>query len=144
MTTGRDAAKAQRAWQAETPIWSRVRDVARQSRAKPTPAEETLWEELRGRRLKDAKFRRQHAIGRFVVDFYCAESKLVIEVDGPIHVSQAQDDMERDVELNERGLTVIRFTNDEVMQRLGWVKTRIAIHLTPNPSPTSERGTQRP
>jgi very-short-patch-repair endonuclease len=94
--------------------------------------------------LNGAKFRRQHAIGRFVVDVYCAEAKLIVEVDGPIHESQSADDLERELELNGRGLTVIRFTNDEVMQRLEWVKTRIAIHLTPSPSPISERGTQRP
>jgi very-short-patch-repair endonuclease len=144
VTSRGEAPKAQRAWQAETGRWSRVRENAGENRAKPTGAEDALWQEVRARRLKGAKFRRQHAIGRFLVDFYCAEARLVIEVDGGIHSSQQPEDRERESELAERGLTVIRFTNDEIMRHRPSVNSRIAAHLTPNPSPISERGTQSP
>jgi very-short-patch-repair endonuclease len=98
---------------------------------------------LRNRRLDGFKFRRQHAIGRFVVDFYCGEANLVIEVDGPVHRGQAVVDAERQREIEARGLRVIRFHNDEVLDETAVVLERIAAHLTPNPSPKSERGTQR-
>jgi very-short-patch-repair endonuclease len=86
------------------------------------------------------RFRRQHAIDRFLVDFYCAEASLVIEVDGPIHQQQVERDLEREKALATRGLTVLRFRNDEVLDDVTSVLARIAAYLTPNPSPISERG----
>jgi very-short-patch-repair endonuclease len=70
--------------------------AARDLRAHETSVEDLLWEELRGRRLDGMKFRRQHPIGAFVVDFCCAESRLVIELDGGIHVEQRDQDAERE------------------------------------------------
>ncbi|HEU0073427.1 MAG TPA: endonuclease domain-containing protein [Dehalococcoidia bacterium] len=134
---------AQRAWRAEAGTWSVLRQAARDNRAKPTVAEAMLWARLRHRGLEGSRFRRQHAIGRFIVDFYCSEANLVVEVDGPIHRYQEAEDTEREAELEGRGLRVIRFSNDEVMTDMAAVLRRIAAHLTPNPSPTSERGTQR-
>ena len=66
----------------------------------------------------------------------------MVEVDGPIHEQQVEQDAERQRELEARGLRVVRFTNDEGMQELESVLTRIVAHLTPGPSPTSERGTR--
>jgi very-short-patch-repair endonuclease len=75
-----------------------------------------LWGALRGGRLHGIKFRRQHVIGRFVVDFCCAEARLVIEVDGLSHVGQAEVDHAREEFLRSEGYTVIRFTNDDLLQ----------------------------
>ncbi len=83
-------------------------------RGRSTKAEHLLWQELRGNALGKHKFRRQHALGPFIVDFYCVPACLVIEVDGPIHKSQADSDQERQAYLEGLGLTVLRFSNDEI------------------------------
>jgi very-short-patch-repair endonuclease len=106
-------------------IWSRIKPVARQNRQAPTDAEARLWDSLRGSRLEGLRFRRQHAIDPFIVDFYCARAKLVIEVDGPIHRSSVEQDQARQEDLNRRGLTVIRFSNEEVMNSIDSVVDRI-------------------
>ena len=92
-------------------------DVARRLRAEMTPAERVLWEELRGRRFRGFKFRRQHPIGCFVVDFYCPEKKLIVEVDGGIHdsLSQRAADEEREEWLSILGLQMVRIPNDLVL-----------------------------
>ena len=71
---------------------------ARELRRKATPAEAILWEALRAGRLDGLKFRRQHAIGRFILDFYCATHRLCVEVDGEVHEKQRERDMARDVD----------------------------------------------
>ena len=83
----------------------------------PTPAEALLWKRLRKRQVKDFRFRRQHPIVRFIVDFYCAESKLVVEVDGSVHDEHGHDEYDADRQqfLEALGLRVLRFTNDEVV-----------------------------
>ncbi|MFA6427272.1 MAG: DUF559 domain-containing protein [Candidatus Magasanikbacteria bacterium] len=83
-------------------------------RSLPTKAEYVLWQELR-RKLLGYKFRRQVSIGKFIVDFYCHELRLVIEVDGPIHEDQIEYDNQRQKFLESRGYIVIRFLNDEVL-----------------------------
>ena len=99
-----------------------------------TPAEGLLWERLRDRRLGDLKFRRQHAIGRFVVDVYCHERRLIVELDGSIHLepSQRRRDRERQFELEEKGLSFLRFTNEEVTTSLDCVVARIT-NFSPSP-----------
>jgi very-short-patch-repair endonuclease len=89
---------------------------ARAMRKDPTSTEERLWSMLRGRRYRDAKFRRQHAIGKYVVDFACVEIKLVIEVDGPSHAEpeQAKFDAERTSDLKRWGWRVVRVPNEIV------------------------------
>jgi very-short-patch-repair endonuclease len=79
--------------------------------------------------VADAKFRRQHTIDRFVVDFYCAEACLVIEVDGPVHQETQEQDAERQAILESLGLRVIRFKNDEVLTDVGSVVKRISEEL---------------
>src|SRR5829696_3454738 len=88
--------------------------AARDLRAKGTLAEALLWASLRDRRLDGMKFRRQHPVGSFVVDFCCAERRLVIELDGEIHAKQRQQDTEREAVLALAGYRVIRFPNQSV------------------------------
>ena len=133
---------AQRAWATETETWALLRQAARNSRTRPTSAETLLWDRLRNRGLLGFRFRRQQTIDRFIVDFYCREANLVIEVDGASHTGHQAEYAERQAEIERRGLSVLRFTNDEVEREMERVLTRIAHHLTPSPSPTSERGTQ--
>jgi very-short-patch-repair endonuclease len=95
-----------------------VRQRARELRQPQTPAEEQLWQNLRRRQLKGYYFRRQHPIGNFIVDFYCAEVRLVIEVDGDIHAFREQYDAARTVWLIERDYYLLRFTNDQVFRQL--------------------------
>jgi very-short-patch-repair endonuclease len=103
-----------------------IEQAARHLRQQLTPAEATLWEALRGRQLGGLKFRRQHPVGRFIVDFYCPSCKLVIEVDGSIHARQQAYDQVRTDQLQIFGYSVLRFTNDEVMNDLATVLCRIA------------------
>lgn len=88
---------------------------AREMRHPQTPAEATLWRALRNRQT-GFKFRRQHPIDRFIVDFYCAQAKLLIEVDGASHLQPNQEEYDkvRTKYLEELGYKVIRFTNDDV------------------------------
>ncbi len=81
-----------------------------------TPAERALWQRLRRKQLDGWRFRRQHPVGNFVVDFFCAQARLVVEVDGPIHLRQQGYDEERIQLLDElKGYRVLRFTNEQVM-----------------------------
>jgi very-short-patch-repair endonuclease len=125
-------------------LWARLKPLARQKRRRPTPAEDILWQRLRNRQIADAKFRRQHTIERFIVDFYCAEAQLVVEVDGPIHDYTPEEDAIRQEFLESLGLRVIRFTNDDVLHHLDAVTEAIDGFLTPTSqdrpeSSTSER-----
>ena len=86
--------------------------AARKMRREPTTAERILWVRLKGRRL-GVKFRRQHPINQFIVDFCCLRSRLVIEVDGEIHSSQKGRDIERDRIIENLGYQVLRFTNNQ-------------------------------
>ena len=90
-----------------------------------TPAERRLWQQLRANRLDNWHFRRQQIIAGFIVDFYCHRAKLVIEVDGPIHDKQQEADAEREAILRALGLTVLRFTNRQVMNDMPAVLSNI-------------------
>ena len=80
-----------------------------------TDAEDVLWQLLRGKSLNGLKFRRQHKIGRFILDFYCVQSKLAVEVDGSIHAKRVLQDAARTEWLESLGIRVIRYSNDEVI-----------------------------
>jgi len=95
-----------------------IRQRARKLRQPQTPAESRLWQRLRRRQLSGLYFRRQHPIGNFIVDFYCARSRLVVEVDGDVHSMQEEYDAARTEWLEEHGYRVIRFTNAEVLRQL--------------------------
>ncbi len=103
-----------------------IRQFARELRQPQTPAEATLWRHLRNRSLK-YKFRRQHPIDFFIIDFHCAEAKLLIEIDGDSHLvkEQMEYDKTRTEYLEERGYKVIRFTNDDVRYNMNAVANEI-------------------
>jgi very-short-patch-repair endonuclease len=110
---------------------------ARALRRAGTDAETKLWYYLRDRRLFGVRFRRQKIIGPRIVDFYCAEASLVIEVDGGGHADplQAERDVSRTEELERRGLRVLRFWNTEVLSNIEGVLITIAQALGKSPSP---------
>ncbi len=90
-----------------------------------TPSEARLWQRLRAGRLDGFHFRRQQVIGPFIADFYCHQADLVVEVDGSVHQKQVEYDLARDRYLQERGLRVLRFTNQDVERNLEAVLTEI-------------------
>ncbi|NWG16836.1 MAG: DUF559 domain-containing protein [Chloroflexi bacterium] len=94
--------------------------IARELRQRQTSAEELLWECLRDRRLNDLEFRRRHPVANtaFVVDFFCHDCKLAVELDGGIHVDQQQEDQWRLQALEDAGIRVIRFSNEAVFNNL--------------------------
>src|SRR5690349_2774015 len=96
-----------------------------------TPAEAALWSILRGSALQGRKFRRQHSVGPYVVDFYCAGERVVVELDGAAHDSrqQAMRDEQRTVYLKSKGLRVIRIENREVFENPEGVLAHIAAHF---------------
>jgi very-short-patch-repair endonuclease len=109
-------------------IYPPVLERARELRHPQTPAEQRLWATLRDRRLGGFKFRRQHPIDRFIVDFFCHECSLVVEVDGESHATQVEYDQARTEWLNDHGCTVVRFSNQDVDQRLEGVTHVILEH----------------
>jgi very-short-patch-repair endonuclease len=104
---------------------SEHREFARALRKRQTRAEELLWERLRGSRFHGAKFRRQVPFDRFVVDFYCRAAKLVVELDGKQHEWFADCDSGRTAVLERFGVSVVRFTNEDVCNALDSVLARI-------------------
>ena len=88
--------------------------LCRELRRHATSAEDLLWEFVRDRRLLGYKFRRQHPLGNFIVDCYCPQARLAIELDGPVHTLQRERDQARDAFLASRGVTALRITNDDL------------------------------
>ena len=94
----------------------RTRNAARRSRREPTMAEAAMWKLLRGRRLGEFKFRRQMPVGPYVADFCCPALKLIIELDGGVHILRTESDAARDAWLTAKaGFTVLRFDNEAVL-----------------------------
>ncbi len=114
---------------------------ARALRQSPTTAEQVLWRHLRNRQLAGTKFRRQHPLGPYILDFVCLAQGLVVEVDGGQHADlQAQAyDRQRTVWLRQQGLRVLRFWNHEVVQQTNEVLAHVLQALTPALSRTRER-----
>ena len=93
--------------------------LARENRKNPTAAERKIWNEvLRMKQFAGYKFLRQKPIDKYIVDFYCSELRLAIEIDGDSHAENVEYDVERTKILNALGLTVIRYTNDEVLNNI--------------------------
>ena len=92
-----------------------------------TLTEKTVWEQLKGKKILGLRFRPQHPIDIFIADFYCHPLRLVIEIDGGIHKNREQKeyDLGREGELENLGITVIRFTNQEVENDLTNIIARI-------------------
>ncbi len=109
-------------------IYDDIKERARFMRQNPTRAEVILWQRLRGKQIDGFRFRRQHPINRFIVDFYCAEARLVIEVDGAVHdePGHAEYDEDRERFLQALGLTVLRFGNAQVLRETDAVVEVIA------------------
>lgn len=115
---------------------SSLNDKRKQLRNRPTSAEKILWSHLRLKQT-DYKFRRQHSIGRYIVDFYCVQAGLVIEVDGDSHFasnSKSKYDQNRGQYLESIGLRVLRFTDTEVFESLEQVIEIIKCYLSNTPT----------
>ena len=112
---------------------------AHELRMQQTPMEAVLWQQLRNRNVNGLKFRRQHAIGVYIVDFVCLQVKLVIEIDGDSHAEQEAYDNERTLYLKCRGFRVVRFTNSEVRDSLDAVIEEIVKMCLETPHRTSPR-----
>ena len=101
-----------------------VKDFRENLKKNPTDAEELIWELLRNKKTGH-KIRRQHIIDNFIVDFVCLRKKVIIEIDGEIHLQQQESDSLRTNTLNEKGYKVIRFANDEVFANPALVAEKI-------------------
>jgi leucyl-tRNA synthetase len=118
-------------------------EYAKENRKNPTESEDKLWQNIRSEKL-GFKFRRQHLIDKYIVDFVCLAKGLVIEVDGDIHELTQEEDEIRTEQLGEYGFTVIRFTNDEILKDISNVLKKIEAKATTlnerGPSPLLRRG----
>jgi very-short-patch-repair endonuclease len=135
------------------PVDPYLKQRARQLRQEMTPAEKILWGVVRGRRFAGFKFRRQQVLGPFIVDFFCAEATLVLEIDGESHLGKEQPDRVRQDWLEREGFKVLRIWNTEIYDEQDAVEEMIwracysrgkstkAMHPSPPaPLPQGERG----
>ncbi len=111
-------------------------DFARHLRKTPTQAEAVLWDALKDKKLDGHKFRRQHPIGSYILDFYCHASRLSVEIDGGYHLAkeQALYDKNRTLDLESMGIEELRFENVQVLNHLGKVLAVILEQLAYNKS----------
>jgi very-short-patch-repair endonuclease len=119
-----------------------LKSHARRLRRGQTDAERLLWRQLRSRHLNGFKFRRQHPLGRFIVDFCCPERSLVVELDGGQHAEQAEKDARRTAYLNQIGYRVVRYWDHDVLSDPDAILEDIfrALKETPSPHPFPQRG----
>jgi very-short-patch-repair endonuclease len=118
---------------------------ARELRKNMTSAEKKLWSVLKNRKEFKLKFRRQHPFDIFILDFYCHEIKLAIEVDGEIHLNKEilEHDDGREYEIEKFGINILRLTNKEVFEEIESVKNRI-LHEISSLSPIQGVGGKSP
>src|SRR5688572_30939788 len=102
-----------------------MRERAKKLRREMTPAEKTLWKEVRANRLSGLHFRRQQIIHGYFADFYCHQYELIVELDGGIHVLQKEYDAEREAYLTALGFRIIRFRNEDITNNLKAVLQKI-------------------
>lgn len=119
---------------------------ARELRRAQTPQEQKLWQCLRNKQLYGLKFRRQHPLGRFILDFFCHRHGLVVEIDGHSHANPEQQryDAARTEWLEQQGLRVIRFSNRQVDTNIEGVLEEIAAQCAPLNPPKGGTGRRRP
>ncbi len=110
-----------------------LKPTRKKLRNEPTPAEKLLWDKLRNKQLDGKKFRRQHSVGSYILDFYCPEYRLAIELDGDSHFTQSgiEYDTIRTAFLNQANIQILRFTNIEVFENLESVLEIIKDKTTP-------------
>jgi very-short-patch-repair endonuclease len=122
----------------------------RELRADATKPEELVWAIVRNRRMENCKFRRQHSMGRWIVDFVCLEQRLVVELDGGYHDFTGEDDLNRQAALERLGFKLLRFSNEDVERDLEAVAQGIrnALKQVNPPSmsllPSGEKVADRP
>lgn len=104
-------------------------EYARKNRKNPTPAEKKLREEVLRKKQTGWKFTRQKPIWPFIADFYCSALLVVIEVDGEVHDEQEVEDSQRTDRINDQGIVVRRYTNDEVLEEIDYVRHDIVQRL---------------
>lgn len=104
-------------------------DRAKELRKNMTDAEKTLWYFLRAKRFENLKFRRQQPIGDYIVDFVCFQQDLIVEVDGSQHLDNEDYDQERTNWLESEGFQVIRFWNNDVLNKTEQVLEKIKLEL---------------
>ena len=123
------------------PLKSRRREL----RHSLTPAEASLWKSLQRSQLCGKKFRRQHSVGPFIVDFYCPECRLAVELDGQGHFYAPgwERDCDRTEYLNNLNIRVLRFENRDVFEHLDWMLREISEHLGAPPEPVTNRDAER-
>lgn len=105
-------------------------DYSRTNRRVQTDTEKLLWHHLRARQLAGFKFRRQYPVRNYILDFYCIEKKLAVELDGSQHILNEDYDRNRENALRSNGITVLRFWDNDVLQNMDGVLTRISEYLT--------------
>ena len=113
------------------PFNKKLKPLARTLRTNMTDAEQLIWSKIRRKQISDFQFYRQKNIGHYIVDFYCPKGKLIIEVDGGQHYANEgiKKDQERDRYLHGLGLTVLRFSDIDVLKNIDGVVERINEHL---------------
>jgi very-short-patch-repair endonuclease len=126
---------------AEKEFYRNYKFIRQEFKGNMTPAEQVLWDEMKNRKL-GVKFRRQHIIDTYIPDFVALSIKLVIEVDGKIHLNRKDEDTARTFWLNSMGYKVIRFKNEEVINNIAGVVEKIKMEIGKLTSPdlTTYRG----
>lgn len=122
-------------WETASPVmYDRLKVRAKEMRNKPTDAEKMLWNVLSNKGIEGFKFRRQHIIGEYIVDFVCLEKRLIIEVDGSIHndPEQIEHDKNRTIWLESKGFKVVRYTSQQVLNNLNSTIENISKELSAN------------
>ena len=124
--------KTEYGWYTSPRLWDQLKPLARELRRAPTASEDRLWQRLRNHQVLGLKFRRQHTIDRFIVDFFCSKVRLVVEVDGPVHEYTPQEDAIRQAFLENAGMRVLRFTNEQIDTNVEEVLAEIRATLERN------------
>ncbi|WP_217651924.1 DUF559 domain-containing protein [Hydrococcus rivularis] len=142
LTTGREELEDEQVkWEVSQSLQKKMQEIAQQFRKKPTKSEAILWEALRNRKLDNRKFRRQHPIGTFIVDFFCHAERLIVEVDGGVHESQKELDRQRQELLESLDLRFVRVSSEQVETDLATVLSTIRNTFShPSPSGRGEGG----
>jgi very-short-patch-repair endonuclease len=110
-------------------------EMAKWMRQHMTYAERCFWNAVRKRRYPGLRFRRQQIIDGFIADFYCNKLNLVIEIDGGIHEAQKDYDELRDRIINDKGINIMRFKNEDVINKIDWVLKQIVGNVPTQPCP---------